>query len=97
MVRDLRKENASDRTAAKTKAAQDAQDDLVQRLGRAMGLIKDDSEAKPPTAEELTTQLRAPAHAGMDRTLRSQDAALLREPRARGEDSRVGLRAAFDP
>ncbi|MFJ9558281.1 hypothetical protein ACIRPH_31125 [Nocardiopsis sp. NPDC101807] len=90
MVRDLRKENASDRTAAKTKAAQDAQDDLVQRLGRAMGLIKDNSEAKPPTAGELTAQLTAAQKAAADRdaelrALRVETAAA-KAARAHGAD-----------
>lgn len=55
MVRALRKENAKDRTAAKQKAADDAQASLVQQIGKALGLIKDDDDT--PTPDDLTRQL----------------------------------------
>ena len=67
MVRDLRRENASDRTQAKTTAAEQAREELAQQIGKAIGLVKDDSEAKPPTAEELTAQLTAAQKAAADR------------------------------
>ncbi|GAA2772832.1 hypothetical protein [Saccharopolyspora taberi] len=61
MVRDLRKENASTRTNAKqqaaTEAAETARTELVQQLGKALGLIDDGSKA--PTADELAQQLTA--------------------------------------
>ena len=57
MVRALRKENAKDRTTAKQKAADAAQASLVQQIGKALGLIKDDDD--PPTPEDLTRQLTA--------------------------------------
>lgn len=57
MVRALRKENAKDRTAAKQKAADDAQASLVQQIGKALGLIKDDDDT--PTPDDLTRQLTA--------------------------------------
>lgn len=57
MVRALRKENAKDRTAAKQKAADDAQASLVQQIGKALGLIKDDDDT--PTPDDLTRQLAA--------------------------------------
>lgn len=57
MVRALRKENAKDRTAAKQKAADDAQASLVQQIGKALGLIKDDDDT--PTPDDLTLQLAA--------------------------------------
>ena len=67
MVRDLRRENASDRTSAKTTAAEQAREELAQQIGKAIGLVKDDSEAKPPTAEELTAQLTAAQATASDR------------------------------
>ena len=57
MVRALRKENAKDRTAAKQKAADDAQASLVQQIGKALGLIKDEDDT--PTPDDLTRQLAA--------------------------------------
>ncbi|MEU0236773.1 hypothetical protein ABZ234_03715 [Nocardiopsis sp. NPDC006198] len=67
MVRKLRAENASDRTNAKQQAAADAESALVQKLGKAFGFVKDDAEAAPPTAEELTAQLTAAQKAAADR------------------------------
>lgn len=57
MIRDLRKENAADRTNAKTTAAQQARDELAQQIGKAIGLIQPEGEAKPPTPEELAERL----------------------------------------
>ena len=57
MVRALRKENAKDRTAAKQKAADDAQASLVQQIGKALGLINDEDDT--PTPDDLTRQLAA--------------------------------------
>ncbi len=47
----LRRENAADRTNAKTKAADDAVNDLTQKLGKALGLIKDGDKDKVDPAE----------------------------------------------
>lgn len=47
----LRRENAADRTNAKTKAAQDAEDAVVQRLGKALGFIKDGDKDKVDPAQ----------------------------------------------
>ncbi|WP_018135438.1 hypothetical protein [Acaricomes phytoseiuli] len=51
----LRAENGKDRVNAKTQAAEEARNDLVQELGKALGLVKEGD--KQPTAEELTTSL----------------------------------------
>lgn len=51
----LRAENGKDRTTAKTKAAEDARNELTQTLGKALGLIKD-GEEKPDPAK-LTQQI----------------------------------------
>lgn len=77
MVRALRKENAKDRTAAKQKAADAAQASLVQQIGKALGLIKDDDDT--PTADDLTRQLTAEQDAK-----RSAQAALAVYRAARG-------------
>lgn len=54
----LRQENAKDRTSAKEKAAQDAQDELVQKLAGALG-IGDGDNSSTPSVEDLTAQLQA--------------------------------------
>jgi hypothetical protein len=51
----LRAENGKDRTTAKTKAAEEARNELTQTLGKALGLIKD-GEDKPDPAK-LTQQI----------------------------------------
>ena len=51
----LRAENGKDRTTAKTKAAEDARNELTQSIGKALGLIKD-GDAKPDP-EALTRQI----------------------------------------
>lgn len=57
----LRRENASERTNAKTKAAEDARNGLVQELGKALGLIKDGEKAPDPEdlAKQVTEQTTA--------------------------------------
>lgn len=50
----LRAENGRDRTAGKDAAAKQATDELTQRLGKALGLIKDD---ETPDPDKLTQQL----------------------------------------
>lgn len=54
-IHKLRQENAKDRTTAKQNAAAQAQDELIRKLGQALGLIKDEDEQL--TAEQLTAQL----------------------------------------
>lgn len=55
LITKTRDEAANSRTNAKATAAQEATDALTQRLGKALGLIKDGEEA--PDAEALTAQL----------------------------------------
>lgn len=57
MVRDLRAENATDRTSAKTKAADEARQQLAQDIGKALGLVADDGQADPAKlAEQVTAE-----------------------------------------
>lgn len=44
----LRAENGKDRTTAKTKAAEDARNELTQSIGKALGLIKDGDDKPDP-------------------------------------------------
>lgn len=57
IIADLRRENASDRTNAKATAAEEARTQLVQELGKALGLVKDGEDTPKP--EELTAQVQA--------------------------------------
>ena len=63
-VRELRKENGDYRTAKKNaedaaaQASEQAKSELVQELGKALGLVdSEDSGDKAPSAEELTQQI----------------------------------------
>jgi hypothetical protein len=44
-IRKLREENAKDRTASKTKAAEEARNELTRKIGKALGLIEDPDPA----------------------------------------------------
>jgi hypothetical protein len=52
----LRAENGKDRTTAKTKAADDARNEITQTLGKALGLIKDGDDKPDPAklAQQIT-------------------------------------------
>lgn len=54
-IRDLRAENARDRTTARDNAAQQARDEVVQSIGKALGIIEDGADT--PDADKLTEQL----------------------------------------
>lgn len=54
-IRELRRENAKDRTSAKETAANEARNEVVQSIGKALGIIEDGGDA--PDAEQLTQQL----------------------------------------
>lgn len=79
-IKRLRAENASDRTEAKKKAAQDATDALTKKLGEALGLIQGDEAPKPEeviaklTAERDETAQRETATAKQLRELIERDA-----------------------
>jgi hypothetical protein len=53
---DTRKEVGKERTTAKETAAQEARNALVQDLGKALGLIKDE-KAPPPDPAKLTAEI----------------------------------------
>lgn len=59
IIHRLRNENAKTRTDAKTKAAEAAQASLIDKIGRALGIITD---THTPTVEELTSTLTDTQH-----------------------------------
>jgi len=79
-IKRLRAENASDRTEAKKKAAQEATDALTKKLGEALGLIQGDEAPKPEdviaklTAERDEVAQRETATAKQLRELIEKDA-----------------------
>lgn len=100
MVRDLRREAGSDRTTAKQRAADQARADLVQQLGKTLGLVKD-GDAKPDAAK-LTETLTARETALREAT--TENAVLKTAPRHGADpgalvDSREFMRraSALDP
>lgn len=50
----LRKENAKDRTTAKTQAAEDAKKEMAQTIAKALGLVEDDASDPAKLTESLT-------------------------------------------
>ena len=63
-ISDLRAENAKDRTNAKATAAEEAKNNLIQEIGKALGLVTDGDQT--PTAEQLTAQLASSTTAAAD-------------------------------
>lgn len=57
LVKDLRSEAASNRTTAKQTAAEEARNEFAQKIGKALGLIKDGEKA--PDADQLARDLAA--------------------------------------
>lgn len=57
LIKDARADAGKARTDAKTKAADDARDNLVNQLGKVLGFVKDDGDKL--TAEQLTAKLDA--------------------------------------
>ena len=55
----LRRENAKDRTAAKTAAADEARNALAQSIGKALGLVKDDAPVDPAVLTQQLEQSQA--------------------------------------
>ncbi|MFB6846212.1 hypothetical protein ACFCXS_15305 [Streptomyces sp. NPDC056373] len=53
---DARKEAGKSRTTAKQRAAEEARTELAQQIGRALGLVEDDT---PPDPDQLAQQLAA--------------------------------------
>jgi hypothetical protein len=57
----LRRENAKDRTDAKARAAEEARTDLAQTIGKALGLVADDTPVDPAALTEQLTTTQAEA------------------------------------
>ncbi len=58
MIADLRREAGASRVNAKQQAADEARNALAQEIGKALGLVKDDTDTGPKP-EELTAQVQA--------------------------------------
>ncbi len=65
---DTRKEVGKARTTAKETAAKEAEAALVQRLGKALGLVQDETDT-PPDPAELTRQIEKATSAHRDATV----------------------------
>jgi hypothetical protein len=76
----LRRENASDRVNAKAAAAQQARDELAQQIGKALGIVKDDT---PPSVDDLTAQLTTTQTAAQQAQL---ELAIYKAAAAKGAD-----------
>lgn len=72
VIRDAREEAGKARTVAKQNAANEARQELLDTISKAVGL---DGGDKPPTAEQLTQQL---AQSHSERTVAQEDAAAAR-------------------
>lgn len=66
-VERLRKENGRSRVDGKTQAAEEARNDLVQQLGKALGFVKEGERA--PTAEQLVKDLAEATEKGQQAEL----------------------------
>lgn len=56
-VKKLRRENARERVNAKQKAAEQAQQEFAQKIGKALGLVQDGDDENTPTVDDLTQEL----------------------------------------
>jgi hypothetical protein len=86
---DARKEAAKERTAAKQQAADTAVADLTAKLGKALGLVKDDGPPDPKALAEAISQKDA-ALTAREADIRARDVELAVWSRA----DKAGARAA---
>lgn len=89
IIHALRAENAGNRVNAKTRAAEEARTQLIEEIGRALGLGKD--ENTPPTVEDITRQLAGEQQA---RSQAETQLAVYKAAHAAGADPEILLDSA---
>lgn len=65
-IEKLRRENASSRTNAKAKAAEEAKKELAQTIGKALGLVEDEPVDPAQLTEQLTKAQREQRQAALE-------------------------------